>query len=147
MPPISPLDPKLNSDADDQLLSILSIVVKSNVEYTKGVTELIASDVEKRKRIDSLTETTEELVRAVEKLEEAQEELTNKVDEALQHHMELKSKFKPLYVTMGLKEDGTEFSPSDKLVVKVKAALSHKLTLIVVGVILTYAIKFLGKVL
>lgn len=128
--------------SNESLLTALSLVIKANVEYAKGVTDLISSDLTKDDKLSEIQIDLKELLTKTETLISTQQDLLKTLearnDTNKQH---LDRKLAPLYKSAGLKEDGTEYSPSDKIVVKLQTALSSKLVLIFAGTLLLWIAK------
>lgn len=146
---IEPFDPTSGRrnmrSSDSFLLEALTAIIKANVEYNKGVAELLESDSQKRQKLEKLTDDLEDVLLEVKKLSDNHHKLSIQVDEALAFHRNMVNKFKPIYVSMGLKEDGSEHGPTDKLVIKFKHFFFHKISLLLAGALITVLLKFLVK--
>ena len=131
-----------NKVSNDSLLSALSLVIRANVEYAKGVTDLISCDLEREDKLDEVRDDVKRLVFRTEQLISSQEVLlkaiSNKNTEDQQY---LDKKLGPLYKGAGLKEDGTEYAPADKWVVKFTDAIQSRLFMLVTGAILFWIAK------
>jgi hypothetical protein len=128
--------------SNESLLTALSLVIKANVEYAKGVTDLISSDLNKDNELHEIRVDLKELLTKTETLISTQQELLRALDarnDTSKQHLD--KKLAPLYKSAGLKEDGTEYSPTDKVVVKLQTALSSKLVLIFAGSLLLWVAK------
>ncbi len=141
-----------NRRVDDALLHALSLVLTTNSEYAKSVHELLEADLKREQTLGQIEDTVKQLVDETKKLIESQDKLTtllkafndeykDTLDEAIndsdtRQQDYLNSKFSALFLNLGLKADGTEHSPSDKFIIKVKSAFSQQLWLFITGVIL-----------
>lgn len=155
----------LEHRADDALLHALSLVLSSNSEYARSIHSLLENDLNNGHTIDEIGNKVRELLEQTEKLIDSQTELSNllttfnneykdvvqtamiKSNEKQQEY--LNSKFSYLFLNLGLKSDGTEYSPVDRFFIKLKTTLSNQLWLLFVGIILyhialTVVKKYLG---
>lgn len=137
---------------DDALLHALSLVLSANGDYARSVANLLESDLEKeqslediKEKIDALSQDTDKLIRSQEQLVELlgsfNEEYKEFLDQALldagkKQQDYLDKKFSTLFKNAGLKDDGTEYGPSDQLIVKVKSLLSNELWILATGAVL-----------
>jgi len=137
------LDEARQKVSDDSLLSALSLVIRANVEYAKGVTDLISCDLEREDKLDEIKDKLNNLTSRTEHLISSQEVLlraiTSKESVSAAH---LEKKLGPLYKGIGLREDGSDYAPADKWVVKLQEAVQTRLFLIISGAI----IFWLGKI-
>jgi hypothetical protein len=130
--------------SNESLLTALSLVIKANVEYAKGVTDLISSDLTKEDKLSEIQMDLKELLSKTETLIKTQEDLLETLEsrgEVNRQHLD--KKLAPLYKSAGLKDDGTEYSPTDKVVVKLQSALNSKLMVILAGAILLWIAKLI----
>ena len=136
------LDAARNKVSNDSLLSALSLVIRANVEYAKGVTDLISCDLEREDKLDEIKDDLHKLVSKTEQLITSQETLLRAISSKnTEDQKYLDKKLGPLYKGAGLKEDGTEYAPADKWVVKFTEAIQSRLFMIVTGAILFWIAK------
>ena len=130
--------------SDDSLLSALSLVIRANVEYAKGVTDLISCDLEREDKLDEIRDDLTKLVSKTEQLIVSQEILLKAISSKnIEDQKYLDKKLGPLYKGAGLKEDGTEYAPADKWVVKLTDAIQSRLFMIITGAILFLVAKII----
>ena len=142
----------LEHRADDALLHALSLVLSSNSEYARSMHSLLENDLSNGHTINDIGNKVKDLLEQTEKLIDSQNELSTilttfnseykdvvqtamiKSNEKQQEYMNAKFSF--LFLNLGLKSDGTEYSPVDRFFIKLKTTLSNQLWLLFVGIIL-----------
>lgn len=138
------LDAARKKVSDDSLLSALSLVIRANVEYAKGVTDLISCDLEREDKLDEIRDQLNNLTNRTEQLITSQQELLRAIAaKEIENNHYIDKKFTPLYKGAGLKDDGTDYAPADKWVVKFQEAIQSRLFMIITGAI----IFWIGKLL
>lgn len=128
--------------ADDSLLSALSLVIRANVEYAKGVTDLISSDLDRDDKLNEIKDELKLLVSKTEKLIESQETLLKAIqskDSIGQKYLD--EKLEPLYKEAGLREDGSEYPPADRWVVKLQQAVQSKVFVVIATALVIWLAK------
>ena len=129
---------------DDSLMSTLSLVIRANVEYAKGVTDLISSDLEREDKLDEIKASLKDLEYRTQQLIASQEQLLSAIkNHETADHIYLDKKLSPLYKAASLQEDGTEYKPADKTVMKITDALNSKIIMVVAGAIITWIAKII----
>lgn len=152
-PPTS-VDTLLNDNrrVDDALLHALSLVLSSNSEYARSVSALLENDLSREQTIGQLTGSSKELLENTRKLIASQEQLKDLLEgmnedykqfleEAIGNHLGIQKvymdqKFKALFENAGLKEDGSNYGPTDKLVLKTKAIFTQEVWVMAVGALI-----------
>ena len=150
-PEAKPLEVALNDTrrVDDALLHALSLVLSSNSEYARSVHALLENDLDREQLIDQINGKVKELLEQTKKLIQSQESLSELLNEfndeykgvvetAMSEANEkqqdyMNEKFSALFIATGLKADGTEYSPIDKFILKVKSVLINQLWVLVTG--------------
>lgn len=145
-------DTLLEHRADDALLHALSLVLSSNSEYARSIHSLLETDLNNGHTINEVDNKVRELLEQTEKLIDSQDALSIllttfnseykdvvqtamiRSNEKQQEYMN--SKFSFLFLSLGLKSDGTEYSPVDRFFIRLKTTLSNQLWLLFVGIIL-----------
>lgn len=146
---------------DDALLHALSLVLSANGEYARSVSALLEADLERDASLSEAIDLIKDLVRDTQSLIKSQEELKsilggfsqqyssilNKalVDVVDNQKEYLDEKFIGLFKFAGLKEDGTEYPPADKVIVKLRSAILHQLWLLASGGVLFYLANLISK--
>ena len=146
---------------DDALLHALSLVLSSNSEYARSVSALLENDLEREKTIDHINSKAKELLEQTKELVDSQNELAQllstftkeykgfieamlaSTNEKQQDYMDIK--FSALFTNLGLRADGSEYSPTDKLIVKFKNVLSQQLWVLAAGAFIYHVILLLAK--
>ena len=138
----SQLDAARQKVSDDSLLSALSLVIRANVEYAKGVTDLISCDLEREDKLDEIKDAIKDLASRTEHLISSQEVLLRAITtkDSVSEKI-LTDKLAPIYRGVGLKDDGTDFTPADKWVVKLQEATKSNIFMIVAGAIMFWLAK------
>lgn len=139
--------------SDDALVHALSLVLTANGEYAKSVSSLLENDLQKQQSLDELKKLITNLITATNVLINAQNDALKTIEEFSdayykddikeslvelfsEQRKEMDKKFTKLFVENGLKEDGTEYSPADKIIIKLKKVLGNQLWILVSGIIL-----------
>lgn len=150
-----------NRRTDDALLMALSLVLASNKEYANSLAALLESDLSKEQKLnlinahaDKILENTKQLITSQEILTRTLQALNTDYKESVSkllsesreiEHAYLDNKLKVLFAEMGLKHDGSEYSPSDKVVLKLKALFTTELLSVIIGAALFYAATLIVK--
>jgi hypothetical protein len=157
-------DPLANDSvkrADETLLRALSLVLSSNSEYAKSLSAVLNADLEREHVIEQIDFKVRELLENTNRLIESQDELSdllktfNEDNKILLETMlvsfikkqadYMDTKFAYLFIASGLKCDGSEYPPMDKLVIKIKEALSHQIWYLLSGALIYHFILALIK--
>lgn len=130
--------------SDDALLTALSVVIRANVEYAKGVTELISSDLDRTERLAEIGQELTKLTAKTQELINSQQTLLNAINSREDENQKyLDKKLSPLYKEAGLRYDGTEYSPSDKFFLTVQKALKSRLLAVIAGAVIVWVVKLI----
>ena len=163
LPDNIPMD-KLLADTrrvDDALLHALSLVLSSNSEYARSVSALLENDLDKEQTISQIHSETHELLEQTKKLLVSQDNLTELLnaftddyksffETTLDHTVEqqqeyLDEKFTALFLEAGLKSDGTEHAPADKLILTMKNFITQKIGMFLASVLIYHFALLLVK--
>ena len=162
-PPAQSLEKVLGDSRriDDALLHALSLVLTSNTEYARSVSALLETDLNREQTFNEINTRTKELLEKTQKLIESQEQLKDALESISDEHREvlellikgqlethqkyMDQKFGALFLSAGLKNDGTEHGAADKVVLKFKALLTHEVWVMVIGAILYHLALLAAK--
>lgn len=143
--------------ADDALITALSLVLSANSDYAKSLSVLLENGTNNDAVLENLEDHAAELLALTNRLIQSQEALVNilndhkeeldalivKLNKDQQEYMD--KKFSAMFVRLGLKNDGTEHAPTDKIVVTIKKLLTKEIYLLIAGAILWHLFTLLGK--
>lgn len=137
---------------DDALLQALSLVLSSNSEYARSIHALLDNDLDKEQAITKLDTKVVDLLTSTEKLIISQDNLSiilKSINDEYRDVVELAvldsnsnqqtymdAKFAALFVNLGLKSDGTAYSPMDNFIVKIKTIFTNQFWVFVVCLIM-----------
>ena len=127
-----------NKTTDESLLTALSLVIKANVEYAKGVTDLISSDLSNTHALEDIQTDLGDLCKKTEQLIQSQQNLLSAINDSKGY---LDSRLRPIYKANGLREDGSEYSPSDRVVISIQNAINNKIVMLIAGGIIFLVTK------
>ena len=146
---------------DDALLHALSLVLSSNSEYARSVSALLENDLTRDQVVTQIHNKTQELLEQTKNLVDSQKELSGlladmnteykgmletvldernkKIREYLEH------KFSALFLSAGLRPDGTDHAPTDKLILTIKTVFTQKIWIFIAGGVLYHFAMLLSK--
>ena len=146
---------------DDALLQALSLVLSSNSEYARSVSALLETDLNREQVLNQLHSKTQELLDETKKLVKSQDDLSNILtdftedyktffEETLndtneKHQDYMDAKFSALFTIAGLKPDGTDHAPADKLIINIKSILTQRIWFFIGGAIIYHMAMLFSK--
>ena len=148
--------------SDEALLHALSLVLNANSDYAKSVSSLLEGDLQKQQSLDELKNLIADLIKATNNIIQSQNNALKVLEEFSDSYYkddlkvsllelfeeqkkETDKKFAMLFKESGLKEDGTEYGPTDKFIVSLKTNIGRYLWYLMSSVLIYHALTILTK--